>query len=79
MLAQDGYAASALPGLVSSPLSHARMTMELMRGALNLPAAGYRIDDRLREIGYGNWEGLTQPEMEGSMMPPRLLLAAPRV
>jgi probable phosphoglycerate mutase len=29
-----------------------------------LPAAGYGIDDRLREIGYGNWEGMTLPEME---------------
>jgi broad specificity phosphatase PhoE len=63
VLAQDGHAANALP-FVSSPLGRARMTMELMRGALGLPAAGYAIDDRLREIGYGHWEGLTQPEMK---------------
>jgi broad specificity phosphatase PhoE len=63
VLAQDGHAASALP-FVSSPLGRARMTMELVRGALNLPVAGYGIDDRLREIGYGHWEGLTQPEMK---------------
>ncbi len=63
VLAQDGYTAAALP-FVSSPLGRARMTMELARGALDLPPAGYSIDDRLREIGYGNWEGLTLPEME---------------
>jgi broad specificity phosphatase PhoE len=63
VLAQDGQVASALP-FVSSPLGRARMTMELARGALNLPVAGYSIDDRLREIGYGNWEGLTLPEMQ---------------
>ncbi len=63
VLALDGHAASALP-FVSSPLGRARMTMELARGALNLPVADYSIDARLREIGYGNWEGLTQPEMQ---------------
>jgi probable phosphoglycerate mutase len=63
VLAQDGTTASALP-FVSSPLGRARMTMELARGALDLPPAGYGIDERLREIGYGNWEGLTLPEME---------------
>jgi broad specificity phosphatase PhoE len=63
VLAQDGHDPQALP-YVSSPLGRARITMELVRGALNLPVAGYSIDDRLREIGYGNWEGLTQPEMQ---------------
>jgi probable phosphoglycerate mutase len=63
VLRQDGHLASALP-FVSSPLGRARMTMELARGALDLPAAGYGVDDRLREIGYGNWEGMTLPEME---------------
>jgi broad specificity phosphatase PhoE len=63
VLALDGRAATAMP-FVSSPLGRARMTMELARGALNLPVAGYDIDDRLREIGYGNWEGLTLPEMQ---------------
>jgi len=45
-------------------LSRARLTMELMRGTLNLPPDDYAIDDRLREIGYGQWEGLTLPEMQ---------------
>jgi probable phosphoglycerate mutase len=49
---------------VSSPLGRARMTMELMRGVLELPLADYAIDDRLREIGYGKWEGSTLAEMQ---------------
>ncbi|QWG19806.1 histidine phosphatase family protein [Bradyrhizobium sediminis] len=62
LLAQNGHAATALP-FVASPLGRARMTMELVRGALQLPHHDYAVDDRLREIGYGQWEGLTLPEM----------------
>ena len=63
LLTRDGRKASSLP-FVASPLGRARITMELVRGALGLPASGYSVDDRLREIGYGQWEGLTLPEME---------------
>ena len=49
----------ASPAFVASPLGRARQTMELVRGTLRLPLAGYAIDDRLREIGYGQWEGST--------------------
>jgi broad specificity phosphatase PhoE len=63
LLARDGRDGAALP-YVASPLGRARLTMELARGALELPAADYSVDDRLREIGYGQWEGLTLPEME---------------
>jgi probable phosphoglycerate mutase len=63
LLARDGHEAASLP-YVASPLGRARLTMELVRGALKLPAADYGMDDRLREIGYGHWEGLTLPEME---------------
>ncbi|MDQ8731996.1 histidine phosphatase family protein [Bradyrhizobium sp. LHD-71] len=51
-------------GYVSSPLSRARVTMDLLRGALGLPANSYKVEHRLREIGWGVWEGLTVPEME---------------
>jgi broad specificity phosphatase PhoE len=63
LLARDGHEASSLP-FVASPLGRARLTMELVRGAMRLPPGDYAIDDRLREIGYGSWEGLTLPEME---------------
>jgi broad specificity phosphatase PhoE len=63
LIARDGHAPSSLP-FVASPLSRARLTMELMRETLKLPPDEYAVDDRLREIGYGQWEGLTLPEMQ---------------
>jgi probable phosphoglycerate mutase len=63
LLARDGRKASSMP-FVASPLGRARLTMELMRGTLKLPPDHYAIDGRLREIGYGQWEGLTLPEMK---------------
>jgi broad specificity phosphatase PhoE len=65
LLARDGRDRSALPYL-SSPQLRARTTMELMRGALELPEEHYATDDRLREIGYGKWEGFTLAEMEAA-------------
>jgi broad specificity phosphatase PhoE len=38
--------------------------MELVRETLHLKPSEYSVDDRLREIGYGHWEGLTLSEME---------------
>jgi probable phosphoglycerate mutase len=63
LLTRDGREASSLP-FIASPLGRARLTMELMRGTLQLPPDQYAVDDRLREIGYGHWEGLTLPEMK---------------
>jgi len=63
LIARDGHQAAALP-FVASPLGRARLTMELVRETLRLPPDDYAIDSRLREIGYGQWEGLTLPEME---------------
>ncbi|OAF02930.1 phosphoglycerate kinase [Bradyrhizobium centrolobii] len=65
LLKRDGRNKAALP-YVSSPLGRARSTMELVRGKLELPVADYSLDDRLREIGYGSWEGLTLAESEAS-------------
>ena len=65
LFARDGRDKAALP-YVSSPLGRARSTMELVRGRLDLPPADYALDDRLREIGYGVWEGKTLPESEAS-------------
>ncbi|UPK29059.1 histidine phosphatase family protein [Bradyrhizobium sp. 195] len=60
---RDGCDKAALP-YVSSPLGRARQTMELARRKLELPPTEYALDDRLREIGYGTWEGLTLAESE---------------
>ena len=58
LLARDGRNAAALD-YVSSPLGRACETMELARPALGLPADGYRIEPRLAEIAFGDWEGFT--------------------
>ena len=52
---------------VASPLQRARGTMEVMRGALGLDPHCYAVDDRLMEISYGEWEGLTLPEIDACM------------
>jgi len=65
LLARDGRDKAQIPYL-SSPLLRARTTMELMRGALNLQPEDYATDDRLREIGYGQWEGSTLAEMQAA-------------
>jgi phosphohistidine phosphatase SixA len=44
---------------VSSPLGRARETMELVRVPLGLPPEGYRLEERLAEIAFGDWEGFT--------------------
>jgi probable phosphoglycerate mutase len=56
--ARDSRAASSLT-FVASPLQRARITMDMVRAELKLPPGDYALDDRLREIGYGHWEGST--------------------
>jgi broad specificity phosphatase PhoE len=63
LLARDGLDRASLP-YVCSPLGRARSTMELVRRVLELPPEEYSLDNRLREIGYGVWEGSTLAEMQ---------------
>lgn len=63
LFARDGREKSSL-AFVASPLIRARSTMELVRGELKLAPADYALDDRLREIGYGQWEGSTLPQLQ---------------
>ena len=51
-----------LPWLVS-PLTRTRNTAEHARGAIRLDPRGYETDARLMEIRFGDWEGLTWPEV----------------
>lgn len=48
---------------VASPLSRARETMEIVRTALALDPTKYRLDDRLREVNYGHWEGILASDL----------------
>jgi broad specificity phosphatase PhoE len=58
LFAKQNVDAAALD-YVSSPLGRAQQTMQLIRPALRLPADGYRIEPRLTEISFGDWEGFT--------------------
>ncbi|HEY5127001.1 MAG TPA: histidine phosphatase family protein [Bradyrhizobium sp.] len=63
LFARDSRSEASL-AFIASPLGRARSTMELVRGALGLPLDDYAVDDRLREIGYGHWEGSTLAQMQ---------------
>ena len=62
LLTRDGRDHAAL-AFVASPLGRARQTMELVRTAIGAPREGYALEDRLREVGFGRWEGMTLAEM----------------
>lgn len=49
----------------ASPLTRTRQTMELLRGSIGLQASAYALDDRLKELSFGHWEGKTWPEIRG--------------
>jgi len=61
---------------VASPLLRARGTMEVLRSTLGLDPQAYAVDERLMEIAYGDWEGLTLPEIDARM--PGMLAARER-
>lgn len=55
---------------VSSPLWRARETMQIVRQELSLDPDTFAIDDRLKEVHYGAWEGqlletLVETEADG--------------
>lgn len=54
---------SKTPRLVSSPLGRAMATSAIILETLGPPPTAYEMDDRLREIDYGAWTGLTQAEV----------------
>lgn len=61
----------ALPGLlaaghwraIASPLSRAAETMRIVLAAAGKPDWHFETDPLLKEISYGDWEGLTLPEV----------------
>ncbi|KQK29190.1 phosphoglycerate mutase [Bosea thiooxidans] len=44
---------------IGSPMQRARETMDILRRELGLPEGGYVVEDRLRELTFGEWEGFT--------------------
>lgn len=53
----------ARAAFVSSPLSRAIETIEIVREAMGLPRRRFAIDDRLIEIDLGRWNGRTYDEI----------------
>lgn len=53
----------AAADFVSSPLGRARETMEILRSALGLAPDAYTLDDRVKELSYGSWEGQLQADL----------------
>lgn len=62
-LGANALAVLAQTDFIASPLERTRQTMELARQATELPAHPYALDDRLKELSFGTWEGLTWPEV----------------
>jgi probable phosphoglycerate mutase len=48
----------------ASPMTRARETMEIIRTGLGLPRDDFNRDDRLKEIGFGRWEGCLWREVQ---------------
>ena len=56
-------ALEAAEAFFASPLERTRETMELMRAALRLPPERYGLAPELKELTFGEWEGLTWPQV----------------
>jgi len=52
--------------LVASPIGRARHTAEIIRECLGR-SEPLRFDDRLRELSFGTWDGLTRAEIAALM------------
>ena len=48
---------------VASPMTRTRETMEILRETLGLHPDAYRLDERLVELTFGVWEGMTWKEV----------------
>lgn len=64
-LAHEGIDPAELR-FIASPLGRTRETMDLMREAMGLPAGGYELEPRVKEITFGDWEGRTLEELAAS-------------
>ena len=59
LFARDGRDPDDARLRVEPAWPRARLTMELARTALGLAADGYRLEQALTEISFGDWEGFT--------------------
>ncbi len=52
----------AVLAYITSPYPRAITTMRIVREAIGLAPDGFTTDDRIREIGLGTWDGLTDAQ-----------------
>jgi probable phosphoglycerate mutase len=57
-------ALEAADAFIASPLARTCQTMELARAALGLAPERYLLEPALMELTFGEWEGLTWPQVE---------------
>ena len=48
---------------IASPMTRTRETMEILRATLGLHPESYKLDERLVELTFGVWEGMTWKEV----------------
>jgi probable phosphoglycerate mutase len=48
---------------MASPMLRTRQTMEILREAIGLHPQTYKLDERLVELTFGSWEGMTWKEV----------------
>ncbi len=63
-LADELARLDAAGAFYASPLVRTRQTMELARAAMGLAPERYHLSSTLKELTFGDWEGLTWPEVE---------------
>jgi probable phosphoglycerate mutase len=63
-LADDLARLDALGAFYASPLIRARQTTEIARAVIGLEPERYRLSSTLKELTFGDWEGLTWPRVE---------------
>jgi broad specificity phosphatase PhoE len=57
----------AAPPIYCSPLGRARQTLEIVCATAGLDVGSCVFDERLRELSWGEWDGMTRAEIEASM------------
>ena len=62
-LMADRFAPLSPFALYRSPAGRCAETTELACMAAGLDPSAFAVDDRLKEKGYGRWEGMTRPEI----------------
>ena len=66
LLARRKLEPASLP-FVASPLLRTRVTARHVRVALGLPPEPFPLDDRLKELTFGSWEGHTWDELKATV------------